>query len=339
MDLKHMITLLACLGPLGCQPAAPVRSTPAAEKADCVGELGCGCVGEVGCGGENGHPFVLAEDLVRGVDESSGIEPGILSVGFVNSTCTATIISRKGHLLTARHCIESAISFGTVQGPYDLYERTQPTADVYKTSYAAAVTGLLHIPFGLDDGVVYGSVVATGPGTLYPRFDTALDASDKEVHRKLTDAGYSAGGDFAILHVPALADRDCRKLGHAPPIVGAKSRAISFSCFRGDDPWPQEREATNSLVTTDVGVEVARTDGLSEWLARGNFSFPFVADDCNSGSPVFDEHDRVYGVVHTTGLRAVDSAPQTVAMSVSRIFELLNSETATLLRDLNRECL
>jgi hypothetical protein len=319
------VEALGCYVILGCcvLAACGPETTPTPASAD----------GKQDGTDEERQPLVLPQDLSRTVDESSGFAPGVLSVGFVNSTCTATLISKKGHLLAARHCIEDAIAFANMREGYEFLVMDQPTPSIYQYTYTADLTGLLQIPFGLDDAVVYGSVVATGPGTLSPRFDNGLGASDKAMHRELTDDGYSAGGDYVILHVPVLADRHCRRLGFDRPAVGATSQIVSFSCFRDPDiPWPHDRAAANSVVAGDEGKEAT-----GHYLPRGGFRISVTARACNSGSPVLNEEGRVHGVLHTV-VPVGNGSEEAVAMSVHRIFELLEPQTATFLRGLNAEC-
>ena len=53
--------------------------------------------------------YKLPRNWARDVSNTSNLELSIFSLGFTNSTCTGTLISNEGHILTARHCLEKAI--------------------------------------------------------------------------------------------------------------------------------------------------------------------------------------------------------------------------------------
>src|SRR5688572_10070929 len=117
--------------------------------------------------------LVLEPGLSRSVSPTTHLGLGVVSLGFVNSTCTASIVSKKGHVITAAHCVESAVLFANIKPNYKskfLLEE-QAGKSVKRYTYQDAVKTHLEIPFGLDDSVVYGSILSIGKGWLYPRFD------------------------------------------------------------------------------------------------------------------------------------------------------------------------
>jgi len=279
--------------------------------------------------------FRLGPELVREVSSTSDLNNGIISLGFINSTCTGSIISKKGHVLTARHCIESVLSWAQIRNPKAIYIETQELGPgLNKYRYLKHDLFDLGIPMGLDERVVYGFDLISGPGNLSPRFTTPR--VEKE-HKALAEVGYSAGGDFAILRVPALIDRPCRKVGHQKLSKKARIEMISYGCYKPENgpsnQWPIFRKGEISLLTPTKGVP--HQSGF--WIPKGNLVAEIEAVVCNSGSPVLDKEDNVVGVLHTTfENKSGDSFM--MGITITRIFELIDEDHKSILMDLNQSC-
>jgi Trypsin-like peptidase domain len=281
-------------------------------------------------------PLILAPEHSRTVSPTTQLDIGVVSLGFSNSTCTATIISKRGHILTARHCVESVLADANMQPGYEssfILNEEAVSDSIWKYPYSEKIKTHLQVPFGLDDKVEYGKIVAIGPGGLYPRFDAELaDKTEREKHRLLEEQGFSSGGDFAILEVPALKDRTCKKVTKSLPALGQSIHGISFPCYkREDDSWPQKRVGKSEVYTQTAGAEL---EGL--WLPHGSIVVGMQAESCNSGSPLLNENGDVVAVLHT--VLTNDGAGLILGLTVSRIFDFVPEQTRSEILQLNEKC-
>lgn len=278
--------------------------------------------------------ITLDSRMARYVDESSNMKIGIYSLGFVKS-CTGVQISRQGHVLTARHCIESSVAQAEILAkaqsiPFTNSEQVASAPSLERIDYNSEVLrSQLQIPVGLDGGTVYGTVYSVGPGELNPRFTSEiLDPSARETHARLADLGYSDGGDFAIVLIPALKDRKCLKLATQPIELGESVQTVSYPCLHQDAEWPQVRRGNVNFSSAEDALEMEDFR-----LTKGNFLISHGAVACNSGSPVFNSRGEIAGVLHTTF-----SSGSSMVLHTEHALALMNVRDRRIVEELNESC-
>jgi hypothetical protein len=283
----------------------------------------------------------LKETLSRKVSPTSNLELGVFSLGFVNSTCTGTLISKKGHVLVARHCLESVIEFAgfASKGKYEFVKTHNHSKGLRSLEYDRhLIYDKIEFPFGFDSTILYGKTFAIGPGNLYPRFNSyTKNETDKMIHAELSNKGYSVGGDYAVIQVAALNNKQCYRLSTKKPEKDDTISSISFGCFElegeNEEPWPAERSGKILYYASD-GYE---NDGL--YPPKGNFISKMYAEDCNSGAAILSEDYEIVGLLHTVyGSGADRNKVFSVALSTHRMLELMEPEKKKELLELNKHC-
>jgi Trypsin-like peptidase domain len=283
---------------------------------------------------------VLDSRLSRKVSETSVKGNSVYSLGFANSTCSGAQVSKYGHVLLARHCIESVIYFGQSNAKEITTFYTERTLSELPALSSREynqyrITTQLNFFVGLDSETVPASVFFVGPGELYPRFSSQIsERLLQDSHDQLTDLGYSDGGDLAIVYIPRLAGRSCLSLAQKPVDVGEKVRTVSYPCFNQDGvDWPQVRSGEVLANTLEQAVKVGEQRFR---VAKGNFLVGHGAQSCNSGGPVFNAQGEVTGVLHTN--LSNQNGGISMVEHVSRLFELMNPSSRDQILFLNQEC-
>lgn len=64
------------------------------------------------------QPELARKELARKVDNTSGLNLGVFSLGFLNSACTGAQITKLGHVLLANHCIQPSVSWARAKGQH-----------------------------------------------------------------------------------------------------------------------------------------------------------------------------------------------------------------------------
>lgn len=293
---------------------------------------------------DNLSAYKLKPEWARTVTPSAKMGLSVFSFGFTNSTCTGTLISRQGHILTARHCLESAIVISdqvlgqTATPPVEFFN-TKELSDnfsIYNFN-VPNITKKLEIPVGLDETIVYAKIVGLGQGYLEPRFTGAVvDEKLRQLHQTMSNDGYSVGGDFAIVQIEQLKGLACYRLAKNKPSVGDRVHSIGFPCYKEFGDWPQNRVAQVETVVSSDGA-FAENSLRNFYLPRGSFVTDGVAQECNSGTSVMSNSNEIIGVFHTV-FYDNEKQQRSVAISTERILELLPLDVRKELLNLNVEC-
>ncbi len=321
--------------------------------------------------------MALHEPLERyNVSPTLNLNLSIFSFG-TTLGCTGTLISPVGHVLTARHCIESEIEGGNAVLRDLQLERMNPdlvkfpewaipesilallekftfdkerlgdkTKEVlYTREYdREKIFKALTFQISLDGQLLDAHVIATGPGMLIPRFSGKLtNPSLIQRHHELSNEGYSEGGDFAIIQVNALKGKGCYRLSQNPVKKQDRVHVTAFGCRRVENrDWPEKWKTTVNLVAPDQGVEFPDSSDPNGFVPRGQFITEQEASSCNSGSAVLDDLGEIVGVLvsvnPTTRVLNRRQVSNTAAFSTKRMLELMDSSTKSRLLELNSQC-
>lgn len=289
--------------------------------------------------------FLLKREWARETSSTRELGLSIYSLGFTNSTCTGTLISKEGHVLLARHCLESAISIS--EQIRNSQNRLKPFLSVEKNGIlsiirydSAYLSHSLTVPVGLDNSRIFAKIFALGPGNLNPRFSNLIE-SDTVIatHNSLSDAGYSSGGDFAIVQVNELKMQNCYKLSNQTVEVGDIVKMTRFSCYKEDDrPWPVRAEERVIMVTQAVGVQ------SGTYIPKGSIVTDGVGVECNSGSAVRNLEGDIVGVFHSMvpfGEPSKETGRlfyKPLMLSTQRILELISETQRRKIIELNASC-
>lgn len=282
----------------------------------------------------------LEPELSRRVSNTIDLNNGVYSIGFLNSTCTGAQISKEGHVLIARHCIEPSVSWAQTRASSpDFFVRESrlssvPTLIKYTYDNSNLLESLKFYA-GLDQSHTEVFIVTAGLGFLYPRFYSELSQSLWSMHNQLTDEGYSTGADIALVLIPSLSGKKCLKLSQNEALKGQFLKTVSYSCFKEEQgAWPTHHAAE---VILDTRVEAKSIEGFR--VAKGNFLVDHTSERCNSGSPVFNNHGELVGVVNVSLGRPSDDEPGlTVATHALKVLDFLSDEQKAEVLNLNEGC-
>ena len=296
------------------------------------------CLLFVSCFALADSAIILEPELSRVVSNTSYLKNNIYSFGFLNFSCTGAQISKEGHILLARHCIESVIEWGNLRGEgkaisFSIKETLVNEPPLTKYSYQIpALKNQLSFHVGLDDKIIPASIFAIGPGMLLPRFSIEAPEDQRKLHNSFTNLGYSDGGDIAIVLIPSLAGRSCLKLASKVLNENEPVRTISYPCFKDERyDWPQDRKG-EVLLSTNEDSQIIEDFHFS----KGNFLIGHKTQSCNSGSPVFNSDGEIGGVVHVS--LSDEGSGLTMASHVSRLFDFMDVTDKSNLLKLNQSC-
>jgi len=271
---------------------------------------------------------------------------GIYQIAFANigAGCTGTLISPQGHVLTARHCVESTISIAETMRSSWAPQLTTPfetskEGKVTSTSYnLPQIYNMLELPIKIDGQVTDATIFATGPGELDPRFPIGLkDPTAIKMHNEMTEKGYSDGGDFVVVQIPKLAGQRCYRLNLDPVSVGAPVKNIAFSELtqeHGTD-WPKIENASVILSSSEKGSQLG-----SMYYPTGSFVTNGQGEHGNSGSAGLNAKNEIVGVLHTQLPVQLNGqmTSYTMYISTQRILALIGNKKGEQLLKLNKSC-
>jgi hypothetical protein len=292
--------------------------------------------------------FRLEKEWARGndYDESADFNLGIFSLALPNSTCTGSLISKEGHLLLAKHCIEEAVSLSQDVGQrlaspllttpdffFSLKSLSKFDAYIYNNNN---IGQNLEVPVKVDRSIYYAKIIATGAGNLSPRFSDSLENPQPETLKdyiKYTEEGFSLGGDFAIIKIPELRGKSCYRLSSQKVLPSTKLHSVGFPCWKEESKdWPQVRW-TNMSQLFAKGEMMGRL-----YIPKGSIISKLEIEKCNSGSPLLNAANEIVGVIHSGYTEDTDDTSRVVSLSVKRILELTPPEISKKIQKLNQAC-
>lgn len=292
-----------------------------------------------------GSTFRLKSEWARATSPTINLDLGVYSLGFTNSTCTGSLISKSGHVLVARHCLEPAIGVSeqirqsqNQLGPFLSFQKVGSLKIIrYDSSYLKQA---LIIPIGLDSQVIYARIFAIGPGYLDPRFSVSIeDPATKGAHDTLSDEGYSSGGDFAIVQIDELKKKKCFKLAGKEPEVGDVVQTTRFYCHKNEDvPWPAQAHERIMLTSPTAGIQDA------VYIPKGSIVTDGRASTCNSGSAIRNLNNEIVGILHSVvpfrppSLESGNSSFKPLFISVQRMLQLMSEKSRREILELNSSC-
>jgi V8-like Glu-specific endopeptidase len=272
--------------------------------------------------------------------------PTIFPMSFYNGSCTGTLISKEGHILTARHCVDSSIELLQLSGKEEapeiitapdffLFEKQHK--DIHVQTYNLHnITEHLGVPVIVNRTHYYSKIIALGPGTLSPRFSSSLEDPKSDsfrMHSTYSDQGYSSGGDFAIIQIPEFKGRSCYRMTTKEVTSNAKLHSIAYPCLKEDGKdWPQRRKTKkNTFFPKGKLYETL-------YIPQGSIISELNMEVCNSGSSLFNEANEIVGVIHSGYLEDTDNTSRAMSISVNRIYELLPPKIRREIKDFNSHC-
>lgn len=227
--------------------------------------------------------------------------------------CSATIISRDGHIATALHCIRSCMSFNKVSSLKG-FKAVAP--DMRAVQGGKANCRLEISQEGRSLGNVKAQIVAVGAGYVE---ETKIDDLRKAVDRKpetkqafssLMSAGVGIPGDYAILKVPNLANRTCVRVA-SEPLRGTRIWNIAYpaqTSRAGGRGTPGNIAVFSSGAVTRGSINHASelvTDGrdaAARLTARPGIVISSVdSNEGSSGSALLNEAGDIVAILNSMG--------------------------------------
>lgn len=264
--------------------------------------------------------------------------------------CSATVISKAGHVLTARHCLMRCLVTAKV------FEFHRESNEIYVQRLLPEKLGSAQCDIEIAGAIHTVSVTATAPGFLSQIEEKSFRFLDPDRYQALVDQGYTSRGDFAIVQSPALAQKPCRRLIRDLPRAGEFVASAGFPSATtrpdGANSDGESKYRTAGRVMSGIDQNACLQDwmgGVSEdernrklKSLREDFEEPgaFVSDldgvPGASGSGLWNARGQLVGVLTNTYRHAATTgesadepnqrycAGSSLSISGARIFELLD---------------
>lgn len=215
--------------------------------------------------------------------------------------CSATIVSSYGHVLTALHCIPKCVKLNTVKSIKSFQYRTPDR------QYISARKATCSLPFAQEGrrlGNLKAEVVAAGVGYVLSsdakNLAKELDKypERRTIYSRIIEAGVGVPGDFAILLVPALANRTCAKSAASAPNVAEAIWNIAYpatktgAVFSYGQVTYALKEKANYEVKTGAAAAALRVQ------RNGMFISNIDSNEGSSGSGVQSYQGLLVGVLN-----------------------------------------
>jgi hypothetical protein len=182
--------------------------------------------------------------------------------------CTASYVSRSGHLLTARHCLKNCM---IREGLFHMvYEQGTVSYFVLEPEKL----GRVECPARLGEEDVDLVIESTSPGILLPFDENSLKVINQKLYERLVQAGYTSRGDFVIARVKRPEDlpTSCLPLASSPASPGSAVHSFGY---------PSETKFSDG----------ANSDGKSFYATAGKVIPTIFKNSCLENQPL-SEYER-----------------------------------------------
>ncbi len=225
--------------------------------------------------------------------------------------CSATIISNRGHVLTALHCLPQCVTL-TKGKSVKSFQFNVPDHQQVRSGNASC-----KLPFSQEGrtlGRLRSQVVAAGAGYV---FAVDLKNLKKELDKyperrdsfsQLIQSGVGITGDYAILHVPDLAGRTCMKTSGRTPSVNEAVWNIGYPSSRSGAAFSAGKVLFASAGKVDSTV-ISGEQGASLVSRRtGALISSIEANKGSSGSGMFSYQGDLVGVLNAANSSSYGSS-------------------------------
>ncbi|MBX3018722.1 MAG: trypsin-like peptidase domain-containing protein [Bdellovibrionaceae bacterium] len=247
-----------------------------------------------------------------------------IPVHFPKQKCTGVFVGRTGELLTNLHCVEPCLQ----ETPATLQTEKLTDSEVrLMRPTKEAIGHRCPLRFGkkLADG--NAEILAIfGPGWIEPREALTLMALfAPEQVTELMSNGFEGRGDLVLVRLrtaaTAAANQDARMTSPAcaelsedqrDPVPNVLGLAYPLLARKTDNPFAPlltlgttlmwtRGEMTADANTYDKNAEIGEAKDALKWMFPGGTLMSSIDGEKGaSGSPVFDELDRVVAIVRST---------------------------------------
>ena len=124
--------------------------------------------------------------------------------------CTGTRVSRSGHILTARHCLNPCLIRSNYVEPVRLYPELGHRSP---NLYLFTNTKPTYCDFSVNGESKTLKVVAASRGFMIPSEQKSLGTLDWNLYVSFLDNSYFHNGDFAILQDETSTGGECKSIG------------------------------------------------------------------------------------------------------------------------------
>lgn len=222
-------------------------------------------------------------------------------------TCTATVISDEGHMLTARHCFNGCIIQNETTSTRNLFpEYGYRSPKLYSPDYSSGITCDV-----LLDGNPSSVVLLTGSHSfMIPSEQGSLGMYDADMYYEFLESNYMHNGDFVIIQSSAPLNRSCLQIEDKNPL-----RIGSDVLYYG---YP----------SASTGRPAGRNSDGNSLLRSQGFVSPTIQDNSCISSPASEGTVRRYDREEIV-LSTVDIIPGASGSSLLntnlKVVSLLNS--------------
>ena len=140
-------------------------------------------------------------------------------------TCTGTRVSRNGHILTARHCLNDCLISSNYVEPVRLYpEFGHRSPNLYLFTNRKPT----YCDLSVNGESKTLKVVAASRGFMIPSEQRSLGVFDWNLYVSFLDNSYFHNGDFAILQDETSTGGECKSIGRYKLIPGDYVHYLGF---------------------------------------------------------------------------------------------------------------
>jgi hypothetical protein len=223
-----------------------------------------------------------------------------------DSRCSGVVVSREGHILTARHCLQQCLIQTEVFTP----KRSKHGVDFFELNRTKLGTAVC-------DAVIDGTstrirVVATSPGLIVPADYKSFETLEPETYQALRERGFTSQGDFAIVQPETqLSGKSCAQLSAVPAKRGDHVATLGFpsETFRPDGANSDGESlfVSSGVVVPGIGENSCLQSSDLSAYKMATLERSFNEDSAilstvdgvegSSGSPLINARSEVVGVL------------------------------------------
>jgi len=168
--------------------------------------------------------FTQWEDLASPSATQIQLRSAVKLIETDNGQCTATVISSRGDMITARHCLTKCLILSHIVQLKTLQAGAVEYFDVDPSQLSNATCDIK-----VDRQPVSVQVTATSPGFIFAFDENAFKVLEPQKYAELVALGYTNQGDFAIIRAQdAAAGQPCVPLSERPAVAGDVQQTLGY---------------------------------------------------------------------------------------------------------------